>query len=704
MKLARRLRNPAIATALAAGLTALASLPAVDRFGGLDIDLLHALAAVLAPVPPPADSPLAVVALDEATYRDPEFAGLPKVMWTPQIAAVQDAILAGGAAVVGWDLILPTSAASYLADRNFDAPLLQSLVDGGRAGAVVLGTVQFGATTISPHPLFAWSVGGADNLRSLHAEPDEDGVVRRVPVWLEVERATGERAFVPSMALELLLRWSGAKAERTADGGLLIDDAPVRGVAGDAVTLNLLGPAQAVPTYSLADLHRCGEAGDAGFFATHFKGRIVLLGVVLDIEDRKLSSNRLITDGGPIGPVVHCVEPGATTAAPVLRATTPGVYLQAAAIANLASGTGLAALPAGRRLAATFALVLVVAGAALMLGPALSVGLIAGTAALWIGAAAHLFGQSTVLPLVGPLAAALAALMAALALRSLALDRRARFLRRAFASYVAPALVDSLADDPDQLKLGGEWRTMSFLFTDLAGFTAMLEQRPPEETARVLNAYLDGMIEIAKANGGTIDKIIGDAVVVNFSAPVHQPNHAERALACALAMDAFATDFAAEKKALGLAFGITRIGVHTGDAVVGNFGGSSFFDYTALGDTVNTAARLESVNRQLGTRIAVSGDTVNRCADFAGRRVGSLILKGKQNSVVVFEPVSRGQPPAALLAGYEEAFALMAEENPKAVRAFRRLLRDFPNDALTRFHLGRLQGGAAGEVIVLDEK
>jgi adenylate cyclase len=702
----RKLRNLTIAVALSVVFTAIASLPLFDRFRSLDVDVLLALRTATTPQPLASrESPVAVVAIDEATYNAAPFAGLPKVMWTPQIAAVQDAILAGGARVIGWDLILPTSAASYVADRNFDAPLLRSLSAGRRGGRVVLGTAQFGTTRIEPNRLFTWSVGGAANLRLLNVSDDSDGVIRRVPTYLQIEKPDGKRAFVPSMALELVRRGSNANVARTKDGRLLIDNAPVHGVQNDAVLLNLLGAPEAIPTYSLADLYACNGAGDTAFFTKHFKNKIVLLGLVLDIEDRKLASNRLVTDGGPIGPRVYCRRQDTRRpASPVLRDTMPAVYLHAAAISNLLGGNGLAPLPGTQQTALTFAFVLLAAAATMALGLASAVAVFVGVAVLWTAAAIYLFGHAIVLPLLVPLGAAFASFVAALGLRSLVLDRQGRFLRRAFASYVAPELVDQLVENPGQLKLGGERRTLSFVFTDLASFTTMIEQQDPEEAAKLLNTYLDHMIEIAKANGGTIDKVIGDAVVVIFSAPVDQPDHAEHALACALAMDAFAARFAADKRARGIPFGATRIGVHTGTAVIGNFGGSGFFDYTALGDTVNTAARLESVNKHLGTRIAVSGETVRRCKTFFGRHVGSLILKGKEHSIDVFEPMTNDPANVDLVAHYEAAFTSMAAKDPDARSAFEKLARDFPDDPLTQFHLQRLQRGDTGALIQFQEK
>src|SRR6202035_2294088 len=131
-----------------------------------------------------------------------------------------------------------------------------------------------------------------------------------------------------------------------------------------------------------------------------------------------------------------------------------------------------------------------------------------------------------------------------------------------------------------------------------------------------------------------------DALHVLFGAPGEQPDHAARAVTCALALDEFAQSFRARWHKKGVALGVTRIGVHAGPAIVGNFGGGRLFDYTAYGDTINAAARLEAVNKQLGTRIGVSAAAVERAGDFPGRPMGDLVLRGRSEPMRVFEPLS----------------------------------------------------------------
>ena len=279
-----------------------------------------------------------------------------------------------------------------------------------------------------------------------------------------------------------------------------------------------------------------------------------------------------------------------------------------------------------------------------------------------------------------------------------------RFIRQAFARFLAPAVVDSLVADPSKLELGGERVEITCLFTDLEGFTSLIEGAAPSEVLPLLNSYLDGMCRIVLDHGGTIDKIVGDALHVFFGAPLPQSDHAMLAVGCALAMDEFARSFMDSRQAKALQFGRTRIGVHTGFAVVGNFGGESFFDYTAHGDTVNTAARMESANKYLGTSICVSAETVSRCSNDDFRPVGNLMLKGKSEGVEAFEPLGAIFLAEKARDAYFEAYRLMKNGDKLAKSAFEELSRRCPRDALAACHTRRLTAGESGTKIVFAEK
>ena len=268
--------------------------------------------------------------------------------------------------------------------------------------------------------------------------------------------------------------------------------------------------------------------------------------------------------------------------------------------------------------------------------------------------------------------------------------------RANLASHFSPSLADYLAEHPERMEPGGARHELSFLFTDIAEFTPLVEKCEPAETVSLLNEYINSVAKIVFEHGGTLNTVIGDAVSAIFGAPIEQNNHAARAVACALDIDAFTRAFSAEKRHAGIPLGTTRIGVHTGPAVVGNFGGETFSQYTAHGDAVNTAARLEAANKTLGTRICVSAETVAQIPGFIGRPAGSLTLKGKKQTIEVFEPIPEEDLDATVLASYQKAFSLIKACDQAAMPLLAAYVGKNPNDPLATFHLERLLSGKRG--------
>jgi len=276
---------------------------------------------------------------------------------------------------------------------------------------------------------------------------------------------------------------------------------------------------------------------------------------------------------------------------------------------------------------------------------------------------------------------------------------RAEQAQAALSRYFSPNVAETLARDPDCLAPRGEWRTATFLFTDLADFTTLVESSDSGVVVELLNDYIGGVTSVIFDQGGTVMKIVGDAVHAIFGAPVEDPDHAAHAVDCALAVDAFATRFRAEKAAAGVPLGVTRIGVNTGPAIIGNFGGAHFFDYSAYGDVVNIASRLEHANKMIGTRICVGESVVEQISGFIGRPVGTLLLKGKTRAIRCFEPLTPEETAAAAVDEYRLAFALLEAGDPKARQAFAALVGQHGEDALAMFHLGRLLAGDLGTEI-----
>jgi class 3 adenylate cyclase len=277
--------------------------------------------------------------------------------------------------------------------------------------------------------------------------------------------------------------------------------------------------------------------------------------------------------------------------------------------------------------------------------------------------------------------------------------RRQAEAERAHASlsrYFSPQIASRLAAVGDSDGMEVHWREVAIIFTDVTSFTSLVETAAPEVFGPLLNEYVGGMTEVVFAHEGTVAKVIGDGIQILFNAPGDQPDYAARAIACAHDLDAWAQEFCARWKSKGVKFGTTRIGVHAGPAMVGNFGGNRYFDYTAYGDIINTAARLEAANKLLGTRICVSASVADATKNFKGRPVGDLVLRGRSEPLRAYEPL-----PEAAFAGpartqYCEAFAKLEAGDAAAMPAFAALVGSHADDALAGFHLRRLLNGAKG--------
>jgi class 3 adenylate cyclase len=281
--------------------------------------------------------------------------------------------------------------------------------------------------------------------------------------------------------------------------------------------------------------------------------------------------------------------------------------------------------------------------------------------------------------------------------------RRQAEAERAHASlsrYFSPEVALRLAAAGEGMEV--HWRDVAVIFTDIAGFTSLVESVAPEVLGALLNEYVGGMTDVVFAHEGTVAKIIGDAIQILFNAPGDQQDYANRAIACAHALDDWAESFRERWKSKSVDFGATRIGVHAGPALVGNFGGSRFFDYTAYGDTINTAARLEAANKFLGTHICASAAVADGAGTFRGRPVGDLMLRGRSEPLRAYEPLAEWAFKESATAQYAEAFAKLEAGDATAMPAFAALVGSHSNDALAGFHLRRLLNGAKSVRVELE--
>lgn len=274
-------------------------------------------------------------------------------------------------------------------------------------------------------------------------------------------------------------------------------------------------------------------------------------------------------------------------------------------------------------------------------------------------------------------------------------SRERAFARGALGKYLPATVAQEILDDPEKLTLEGEERELFMLFTDLEGFTRISHSQPPRDTAAILNRYLDAMSEVILRHEGTIDKYVGDAIVAFWGAPIAKPEDAHNAVACALALHDCAERFRAELAARGGELGRTRIGLHCGSVIVGNFGGRQRIQYTALGDAMNTAARLEGANKYLASDILLSGAVRDAAPGFAYLPLGKIVLSGVDTPIAVYQPVPEGE--RAMTTQVQSAL----DGDPAALAQIRQRAADIPAVASL---LERWDSLSKGEAYVLDSK
>jgi adenylate cyclase len=261
-------------------------------------------------------------------------------------------------------------------------------------------------------------------------------------------------------------------------------------------------------------------------------------------------------------------------------------------------------------------------------------------------------------------------------------SREKRRFRLAFSRYVSPAVVDMLLARPELLEPGGEEVEATVLFSDLAGFTSLSESMAPGELMAMLSGYFTPMTAIIKENSGTLDKFIGDAIMAFWGAPHPDESHASHACRAALSMVKTLESLRGSWKAQGFPGLFARIGIHSGKVIAGNVGSREQVNYTCLGDTVNLASRLESVNKHYGTGILVSGETRAFLGpEFILRRVDSIRVKGRNAPVEVFELLSEGEPLPEWVTAYEKGLYAYSSQNfDQAQALFAQVLEQRPED------------------------
>lgn len=638
----------------AAVLAVLAAAFAAD-LGGWRTQLREAtLDVVLRLAPPLPQAPLIVVDIDSETLARHgawPWSRLAQAHLLDRVAQGAPAAVAVDILFAGADRLSPAAVARALAaetGRPDIAALAPTLPDGDAVlaeavaqrptslGAALADVVTPGFAPLTPVLLDGparlsnpWRAAGADGppprlrdaaqgLGVLGIENDADGAVRRVPLV-----ALAGEDIVPGIAVEAARLAEGASALVIDGGSLLIGTRSVPLGADGRLRVRASPPARwparTLPAHRLLD----DAAAARELAGRQLAGRIVLVGS-------------------------SAVETGALRRTPAAEAA-PTLQIEADAVETLLAGAGIVRGTALARAEDAAAVLLGLAALVLVLRARPLAALAGGAAliALYIGgAAAGVLAFGVAADPAGPALAGVATLGAGLLAGFIETERRERRLRRRFEQHLAPEVVARIAADPTALKLSGEAREITALFTDVEGFTAMSERSTPDALVAVLDRYFDTLGEIVVAHGGMFDKIVGDAVHAFFNMPLDLDRHPARALACARAIRDASEALRREPEFAALGFGRTRIGIETGRAVVGDVGGRRKLDYTAHGMAINMASRLEAANKELGTSICIGPGAAARLPAGAVRPAGTISVRGVSAPVAVYVPAGDPVPGA----------------------------------------------------------
>lgn len=573
-----------------------------------------------------AASPVVVVAIDQASLLSPQLAATPRVFFGPQFAKLLEGLVRADARAVGFDIVFSYASSRFAPmDPNYDKPLLDALAEN-RSRVVLART----ATTPVADPIAAAvfdpqrDAGRDESMAIAYSEllQSGDGVQRTIVSRI----ATQEGGELPAFAARLA-EIAGAPS--------------FRGPAMLAPT----APLEAVPTYAFADVLQCIDSDPAAVREV-FGGRVVLVGSNLVEEDRKRAPDRFLawpSSPAAKAPRARCsLEPlGASDAT---GGTVPGVHVQAAAVEGLLAGTLVTPAPRTARLAASMGAAVAGAALALALSPTLAVMAMAVGVGVVFAASTLGLGSGYWLPVTAPALALIVALVGGQLARYFIAERRRRRIERAFGRYLAPSLVDRLAQADDELHLGGEVRDVTVMFADLSGFTALSDTLAPEALMDLVNRYFEAMVEVIDEHEGYVDKFVGDAVMALWGAPVPTPDAPRKALASAFALRQRVAALRADDAARGKVGFDVKVAIATGAAIVGNTGAPRRFNYSALGATVNTAARLEKVCADFGASIVVDETTALRAADaYLCCELDAVVLRGRNAPAAVFAPVAELQ-------------------------------------------------------------
>jgi adenylate cyclase len=594
---------------------------------------------------------IAIVAIDDKSIKE-----LGRFPWTrTQYVRLIEKLSAAGTKALLIDAFFPERETASV-DRAFAAAVKKA---GNVDLAVVFEFDEALRVKSSTHTLPEIEQVAA-GIGHINLVPEDDGVNRRNQLLIE---ADGK--MVPSLGLLGAMAALGEKEFVPGSFDISLGTKHIPVEENYSMWINYTGKPGIYPRFSFTDIVNGRVAPEL------LKGKVLFMGATaLGIYDMRVTP---------------------------FDKNSPGVELHATVADNIISGrfirhTGLEAL---------FDMVLIVILGLLAFYLTMRLRLHLAIPAVFLLLAGYLwlsywiFLQGHWVSMIYPPLAAMIALSIGGSFRYLVLDRSAREMRSMFSSYLSPKLVARLEKDPDIAKIGGDNKEVTVLFTDIKGFTTFSESRPPQEVVTRLNEYLAAMVQLIEKFDGTVDKFIGDGIMIYWGAPLAQSDHAKLAISCILAMKKEMARLGAKWIEEGVEPFSIRGGAQSGEVVAGNIGSlGKKMEYTLIGDSVNQAARLEGAAKYYGVDFLIGESTyLLTCDLYRYRELDKARMVGKQVPVTIYELLGNlSNPEDKHIAAFATALSLYREQQWEgASTCFADILNEVPEDRPSKIYFDRCE-------------
>lgn len=539
----------------------------------------------------------------------------PFVFWSPYFAEIIKAVTAGGSKAMGLDFLQTISLKKKVDGVDLDGVMADAL--GEAENVIMINLLRWdaaagGLTALNPQPRYLYA-SDPDNVGFSNLTIDKDGFVRRQKLILN---DVDGNAYA-YLALKVVSKALNSNIEKKGDR-ILVGDYQIPINSNNEMLINFAGPSGTFPVVSFYKIWKLAREGNIGFFRKYFKDKIVLIGpgniYSQDYKPTPFYRSRYFTG----------------------TRQTLGIEIVANVINTILERRFITSLEFYQTVLIILFMGILTSVITFTLSSIAGGIIVTALAAGYFCLSILLFRYYNVwLNVVCPLDCIPLTYAAIFVYRYMVEDKEKRKIKKVFKHYVSEEVVDEMLKYPDKIPLGGKRVQATVLFSDIRGFTSLSENYDPQRIVSVLNTYFSVMVDIIFKNKGTLDKYLGDGILAFFGAPIVRSEHADLAVTTAIEMvskmDELNRELALQNP---LRIGI---GIHSGEAIVGNIGSHRKMEYTIIGDTVNTASRIEGLTKELKTDILITDETLSRLkGNYQITLEKEVVLRGKTRPTMIY--------------------------------------------------------------------